>query len=327
MSRTVQIRDMKKQSYRSLFLASVVAAAVFTVPCGAPAQGIVGTDGGWKGKVPDEFRIKREQVFEFAEEPVVTRKGDNVAIRFATRGFCDVTVAIEDPGTSVAGAPKIVRHLASGVLGPNAPMPFQKNSKEQTLVWDGKNDQGVYIDDKDGLAVRVSLGLKPQFERTLLWSPHKQRGSMPMFAAAPEGVYVSDFLNNRVQVFSPEFKFESQGERCRKAANERGAALADAAWERNRNKHNEICMTVQNGGWGLVEGATHKSAEALWRCLAYARAHHCNLLANVGPLADGSIHPDDVATLKAIGQRIRDEGYPDPSLALEPSRTGHTDVG
>src|SRR5262245_20212712 len=110
---------------------------------------------------PDEFRVKREEVFEFAQKPRVTRAGDRVEIAFAARGACDATVAIED------AAGKIIRHLASGVLGPNAPEPFQKNSLSQTIVWDGKDDQDRYVDDKESCLVRVSLGLKPEFERTL----------------------------------------------------------------------------------------------------------------------------------------------------------------
>jgi hypothetical protein len=136
----------------------------------------------------DEFKIKRENVFEFAAKPQITRNGDQVTIAFETRGLCDVTVAVED------SAGRIVRHLASGVLGPNAPEPLQKNTKKQAVVWDGKDDQGTYRDDKDTLTVRVSLGLKPQFERTLFWSPKKRiaPGHRPLFAAAPEGVYVHE---------------------------------------------------------------------------------------------------------------------------------------
>jgi NHL repeat-containing protein len=139
----------------------------------------------------DEFKVKREQVFEFAKKPVVTRDGDKVTIAFTSKAYCDATVAIEDADR------KIVRHLASGVLGKNAPAPFKKNSKTQTLVWDGKDDEGKYVDDKDNITVRVSLGLKPQFERTLFWSPHKRVTSWgsslaPLMAATPEGVYVYD---------------------------------------------------------------------------------------------------------------------------------------
>ena len=114
-------------------------------------------------EVPEEFRVKREAVFEFARPPAVSRDGSNVTITFTTKALCDATVVIED------AAGRIVRHLASGVLGKNAPPPFRRNATQQTLVWDGKDDRGRYVERIDGHAVRVSLGLKPRFERTLFW--------------------------------------------------------------------------------------------------------------------------------------------------------------
>lgn len=135
----------------------------------------------------DEFKVKRETIYEFTRKPEITREGDNTTISFESKAFCDVTIAIED------GRGKIVRHLASGVLGPNAPKPFQPNSKKQEVVWDGKNDQDQYIDDKDGLTVRVSLGLKPQFEKSLYWSPYKRISqAAPLMAAVDEGVIVCE---------------------------------------------------------------------------------------------------------------------------------------
>jgi NHL repeat-containing protein len=122
---------------------------------------------------------------EFAQKPRVTRRGDNVTITFTVAAYCDVTVAIEDADG------RIVRHLASGVLGKNAPPPFRKNSRSQTVVWDGKDDRGIYLDDKEQLTVRVSLGLKAEFERSLFWSPHKAiGGNIPSICVAREGVYV-----------------------------------------------------------------------------------------------------------------------------------------
>ncbi|KKL15514.1 hypothetical protein LCGC14_2504840, partial [marine sediment metagenome] len=76
-------------------------------------------------------------------------------------------------------------------LGRNAPEPFQKDSKQQTVVWDGKNDQGRYVHDKKRITVRVSLGLKPEYERSFLWSPYRRAGgNTPVICPAPEGVYV-----------------------------------------------------------------------------------------------------------------------------------------
>lgn len=143
----------------------------------------------------DEFKVKREEIFTFSRKPLVTRSGDMVTIDFESKGWCDVTVAIETAGP--AGAPgRIVRHLASGVLGPKAPPPLVRDSRRQTLQWDGKNDRGEYVENKEALAVRVSLGLRPRFERTLFWSPKRRSGAGPekgvAIRAAPEGVYVYD---------------------------------------------------------------------------------------------------------------------------------------
>ncbi len=38
-----------------------------------------------------------------------------------------------------------------------------------------------------------------------------------------------------------------------------------------------------------------------------AADQRCNLLLNTGPLPDGSIHPEDAATLREVGRRLRDE--------------------
>jgi len=69
--------------------------------------------------------------------------------------------------------------------GPNAPAPFQKNSKQQTIIWDGKDEQGVYIDDKDRCTIRVSLGLKAEYERSFLWSPYRRLGGNRCAAGGP----------------------------------------------------------------------------------------------------------------------------------------------
>jgi hypothetical protein len=150
-------------------------ALVFAVSAAAVGAGI-----------PDEMRVKPRAPFTFAKKPAVTREGDTTTIAFETTGWPDVTIAIENPDG------RIIRHLASGVLGPNAPEPFAKDARAQSVVWDGKNDQGEYVDDAGAMTVRVSLGLRPRFERTLFWSPHKRFGGMPLLAAAPEGVYVFD---------------------------------------------------------------------------------------------------------------------------------------
>lgn len=161
-----------------------------------------------KSNTLDEFKVKTEQVFEFVEKPKLKREGDKVFITFETKGFCDVTIAIEETNG------KIVRHLASGVLGENAPLPFQWNTKKQAIIWDSKNDQGNYVTNKNDIIVRVSLGLKPQFEKNLNWDAGKRASngwggsSAPVMKATPEGVYVYDpGVMERVRLYDHDGKY------------------------------------------------------------------------------------------------------------------------
>jgi len=131
-----------------------------------------------------ELQIKRKSVFEFAKDPVISKKGDEITIEFSVKEYCDVTVAIQNADGD------IVRHLASGVLGDNAPYPFKANSLDQKLIWDSKDDRGRYIDDINNTNVRVSLGLKPIYEKDLYTSPYKRISTLPAIATGPEGLYV-----------------------------------------------------------------------------------------------------------------------------------------
>lgn len=102
--------------------------------------------------------------------------------------------------------------------------------------------------------------------------------------------------------------------------------VPDAVKKRLADKPVEICSTLQlneKGGkgtkmWFNVDGAYHRTADEVWQLLGEARRDHCNLLLNVGPLGDGSLHPDDVKTLKEIGVRLKKSGFP---LATEAAST------
>jgi len=132
----------------------------------------------------DEFKIKRKEVFEFTQAPKLDKDGDNYTISFSVKDYCDVTIVIEN------SSGKILRHLASGVLGPKPPKQFIANSLDQKVIWDGKNDEGKYVDTISDCRVRVSLGLKPVFEKRLYSSPYKRiSNNAPILAVDESGVY------------------------------------------------------------------------------------------------------------------------------------------
>ncbi len=83
--------------------------------------------------------------------------------------------------------------------------------------------------------------------------------------------------------------------------------VAEHAWDQNKDKHNEICDTLQPRVWGYkkADDGKHLDADEVLKRLEAANERDCNLLMNTGPLPDGSIHPVDVETLREVGRRIR----------------------
>ncbi|MCW8129735.1 MAG: hypothetical protein KIS92_05215 [Planctomycetota bacterium] len=92
----------------------------------------------------------------FAEKPAVAKDGAGWRIRFRVKEAVDAHVAVVD------GRGKVVRHLASGVLGANAPEPFAKHELAQDLRWDGADDDGRAL-PAGTYRVRVSLRLTPSY--------------------------------------------------------------------------------------------------------------------------------------------------------------------
>lgn len=69
----------------------------------------------------------------------------------------------------------------------------------------------------------------------------------------------------------------------------------------------EVCMTI-NDSWGFnASDNNHKSVERLAEIYRRVRGMGGNLLLNVGPTGEGEILPVHVATLRELGQRIRQE--------------------
>jgi hypothetical protein len=77
---------------------------------------------------------------QFVSKPTAARVGETTEIAFDASAATDVEVAV------VGSDGKVVRHLAAGLLGPDAPAPFQKGALAQKVTWDGKDDLGCYCE-------------------------------------------------------------------------------------------------------------------------------------------------------------------------------------
>jgi hypothetical protein len=162
---------------KSLFLLAVVACVSIL------ASGLRGEDPYKPYQPPC---MERENVFAFTQKPSVRFLGkDRYEITFAVKGRCDVAAAIVDKEG------RVVRHLGAGVLGPNAPEPFQRNSLSQKIYWNGKDDLDVYPRNPEALSLRVMLGLKPVFHKRLGGtSPKNFPGNVVGLAVGSKAAYV-----------------------------------------------------------------------------------------------------------------------------------------
>ena len=115
---------------------------------------------------------------------------------------------------------------------------------------------------------------------------------------------------------APERHGQSLEDRVKNRIGAKQAEVARKAWGKNKNKHNEICDTLQPGAWGYkkADDGKHISPEDVSEKLRNAKHQNCNLLLNTGPLADGSIHSTDVKTLLDVGRSIRKNGWPESVL-------------
>jgi hypothetical protein len=164
---------------------------------------------------PYAGRQERADTFEFAEKPAVEKKGDGYVIRFAAKAPCDATVMIvassgseQDPERE-----KIVRHLASGVLGKNAPWPFKQGVLEQELLWDGKDDRGKPVVDVSTCKAKVGLGLQARLANILGWAPGEAQGP-DAFVVGPDGhAYILD--NDRATCCQPSSNIRVFDHECR----------------------------------------------------------------------------------------------------------------
>jgi len=124
----------------------------------------------------------------FVQKPAAMKDGDRTKITFAVSAPVDVAVSIED------SAGRIVRHLAAGALGPDAPDPLKAGSLAQSLGWDGKDDDGKPVAGPCTVRVAMGLGVKVAGEYGggkqpvdgLAWDG-RQIDGIRAIAASPDG--------------------------------------------------------------------------------------------------------------------------------------------
>lgn len=115
----------------------------------------------------------------FATKPTARTEKEGVRIEFALKQPTDVAVLIEnDKG-------KVVRHLVAGVVGEKAPPPLKSGTLAQSILWDGKDDQGKAT-PAGSYTVRVGLGLEVSFERLIGYHP-QWLGSINALAVGKSG--------------------------------------------------------------------------------------------------------------------------------------------
>jgi len=78
-------------------------------------------------------------------------------------------------------------------------------------------------------------------------------------------------------------------------------------WKGESIKPLEICNTIQGSSWGSdrADEGRHRGPDEVVKILADAAVMPASLLLNTGPLPNGSVHPEDVNTLKEVGRRLR----------------------
>lgn len=91
----------------------------------------------------------------FVSDPAITQLSPGSwQVTFQLSEAADVEVSIVNLEDS-----SVVRHLAAGLLGPNAPAPLISNSLSQSLAWDGKDNFGNAVAQPESLSARVRAGM------------------------------------------------------------------------------------------------------------------------------------------------------------------------
>lgn len=125
----------------------------------------------------------------FVNQPALSKDSPGqYVVSFEVSENTDVTVAIIDPRDST-----IVRHLAGGALGSNAPAPFARGTLAQRILWDGRDDFGAPVPSPELKLARVRAGMSVQLTDLVGDNPYAFQGINGMVLAADGNIYVCGF--------------------------------------------------------------------------------------------------------------------------------------
>lgn len=123
----------------------------------------------------------------FAADPTLTKDGEGrYWVEFELSTAADVAVSIVNPRDS-----SVVRRLAAGMLGVNAPAPLASNDLHQRLEWDGADDAGNAVASPDSMAARVRAGMSVRLVNLVGENLYRLTATFGGIVPGPEGtVYV-----------------------------------------------------------------------------------------------------------------------------------------
>ncbi len=151
---------------------------------------------------------RKDGKVRFTSGPKATSAGTGVKVSFAVSAPTDVEVAVLD------AKGKVIRHLAAGLLGKNAPEPLKKGSLSQELQWDRRDDLGKPA-GAGPFKLRVRLGLAPGLERFIGHRPELVTSPIGLgcdragnlHVLTQEGVPNNHYVVMKMKIFSREGKY------------------------------------------------------------------------------------------------------------------------
>jgi len=141
---------------------------------------------------------------KFTSAPAVAKVGDQVNIAFAVSAPTDVEVAVLD------ARGKVIRHLAAGLLGKNAPQPLKKDTLAQKILWDRRDDLGARATGGP-FTVRVRIGSAPRLHKHVGWDGNTLESAIVGLTVGPKGevfaLFASGHGRSSLRVFDKDGKY------------------------------------------------------------------------------------------------------------------------